>query len=182
MDFTFRAELRFALSLTLGAFAFAPLVQAAPVPPLAVSPQLIPLPLNPVVPAGQRLCTTKTSSGLGYSVLRAASGPKPGSGDVVLINYIGYLAASGMTFDQAMSSPLPVGQVIPGFGEGMKLISKGGIYRLCVPAALGYGTTATGPIPANSALVFQVEVIDFRSLAEIEAAQQARSQAAKPAQ
>lgn len=145
--------------------------------PTAASAQIIPLPLNPVVPAAQRDCAQRTASGLGYSVLKASQGVKPTDTDYVLINYIGYLAATGATFDQSMQAPMPVGGVIPGFAEGIKLMPKGSIYRICVPAALGYGAREQGPIPANSNLVFQVELLDLRSAADIEAAQKAQQQA-----
>ncbi|MFT4025859.1 MAG: FKBP-type peptidyl-prolyl cis-trans isomerase [Novosphingobium sp.] len=162
----------------------AALASAAPAP----DPRIIPLPLNPVIPAAQRTCAVKTATGLGYTELRAAAGPKPAAGDVALINYIGYLAATGATFDQAMTAPLPVDGVIPGFAEGLKLIPTGGIYRLCVPASLGYGAEAAGQIPANSDLVFQVELVDKKTMAEIEAMQAAvqggapAAQGGKPAQ
>jgi FKBP-type peptidyl-prolyl cis-trans isomerase FkpA len=143
-----------------------------PVAAAAAEPsQIIPLPLNPVVPPALRDCAQRTASGVGYSVLKAAAGIKPTDGSYVLVNYIGYLAATGVTFDQAMQAPMPVAGVIPGFGEGIKLMPKGSIYRICVPAALGYGAEDKGPIPANSDLVFQVELLDMRSAAEVEAAQ-----------
>lgn len=129
----------------------------------------IPLPLQPVVPANQRACTAKTASGLGYAVLRAAEGPKAGAGDYVLINYLGYLAANGQVFDQQMTAPMPVDGVIPGMSEGLRMIPRGAIWRLCIPAALGYGAKEAGPIPANSDLVFQVELADSRTAAEVEA-------------
>ena len=94
--------------------------------------------------------------------------PKPAGTDTVLINYIGYLAATGAVFDQGMQSPLPVGQVIKGFSEGLQMIGKTGIVRLCIPAAMAYGAEASGPIPANSDLVFQVELLDFKTAAELE--------------
>jgi len=87
----------------------------------------------------------------------------------VLVNYIGYLATTGQVFDQAMTAPMQVSGVIPGFGEGLQQIPRGGIWRLCVPAALGYGAKETGPIPANSDLVFQVELLDSRTEAEVAA-------------
>ncbi|MEY4721040.1 MAG: hypothetical protein RIQ46_765 [Pseudomonadota bacterium] len=133
--------------------------------------QIIALPLNPVVPASLRTCSAKTPSGLGYSLLRPSDGPKPASSDMVLVNYIGYLAADGQAFDQATGAVFEAGAVIPGFSEGLMLLPKGGVIRLCVPAALGYDAQGTGPIPANAALVFQVELLDFRNAAEVRAAQ-----------
>lgn len=145
-------------------------------------PRIIPLPLNPVIPAAQRSCEAKTASGVGYTALRSATGAKPAVGDVVLINYIGYLAAGGQTFDQAMRAPLPVDDVVPGFSEGVKLIPVGAIYRLCIPASLGYGARDAGQIPANSDLVFQVELLDKKTMAEVQAMQaQAQAQAQRPA-
>lgn len=161
-----RAACRIALAaLTL------PLAAASPgsIPPSPASPEIIALPAYPAFGSSQRQCAAKTSSGLGVSVLRPASGPHPGATDVALINYIGYLAANGQTFDQAMQTPMPVDRVVPGFGEGLQLMSSGAIYRFCIPAALAYGAQGSGPIPANSDLVFQVELLDFKSLAEIEA-------------
>ena len=83
-------------------------------------------------------------------------------------------------FDQAMTAAMPVDRLIPGFTEGLKLMSKGGIYRFCVPATLGYGAKAQGPIPANSELVFQVELVEFKTAAEVEAMRKADPGAAKP--
>jgi FKBP-type peptidyl-prolyl cis-trans isomerase FkpA len=136
--------------------------------PVAANNAIIALPLTPIVPAAQRLCAARTPSGLGYTMLRPAAGPKPAATDTVLINYIGYLAATGAVFDQGMQSPLPVGQVIAGFAEGLQMIGKTGVVRLCIPAAMGYGAQASGPIPANSDLVFQIELLDFKTAAELE--------------
>lgn len=121
--------------------------------------------------AGDRLCPTKSASGLGYAVMKAGTGAQPTDNDVTLVNYKGYLAASGAPFDNAGPVPIPVGRVIPGFAEGLKLMQRGGTYKLCIPAPLGYGDKAAGPIPPNSALVFLVDLIDFKSLAEIQALQ-----------
>jgi len=136
--------------------------------PAAPSTAIIPLPLNPIVPASQRVCANKTPAGLGYTMLRPADGAKPGATDTVLVNYIGYLAATGAVFDQNTRTPLEVGQVIPGFSQGLQMLPKGGVIRLCIPADLGYGARATGPIPANADLVFQVELIDLRTAAQLE--------------
>ena len=135
----------------------APLLAAAPPKPAKT---IIPLPLKQIIPAGQRLCNLKTASGLGTLQLRPGGAARPAASDGVKVNYIGYLAATGEVFDQGMGVEFPVGGVIKGFGEGLQTMSKGGIARLCIPAALGYGAKATGPIPANADLVFQVELVD----------------------
>ncbi len=171
-----------AMNTTIKALAAAALLGFPAIASAQVASPIIPLPLNPVVDAGHRTCTAKTASGLGYTELRAApaGAAKPGDADVVLINYLGYLAANGAVFDQAQRTPMPVSGVISGFGEGIKLAAKGAVMRLCIPAAIGYGAQASGPIPANSDLVFQVELIDFKSMAEIEAMQKQAEAQAEP--
>lgn len=152
MDFrpTTRTALLAALAIVLLAAAGPKLVKT-----------LIPLPLKQIIPAGQRLCTAKTGSGLGTLQLRPGAPAHPAASDGVKVNYIGYLATTGEVFDQGMGVEFPVQGVIPGFSEGLMTMGKGGISRLCIPAALGYGAKATGPIPANADLVFQVEVVDI---------------------
>lgn len=139
----------------------------APVP-VKANNGIIPLPLNPIVPVAQRLCAARTSTGLGYTILRPAAGAKPVESDVALVNYIGYLATTGAVFDQGMRSALPVNGVIPGFSQGLRMMARSSVMRLCIPAALGYGARATGPIPANADLVFQVELVDYRTSADVE--------------
>jgi FKBP-type peptidyl-prolyl cis-trans isomerase FkpA len=102
-----------------------------------------------------------TASGLQYQVLKEGTGAKPTDADVALINYKGALR-DGTVFDQNQRAPLPVSQVVPGFSEGLKLMQKGGKYRLWIKPELGYGSRDTGgAIPPNSLLVFDVELIDF---------------------
>lgn len=121
--------------------------------------------------AADRQCASKSASGLGYTIVKAGAGAMPGDADVALISYKGYVAATGAPFDDAGPVPVPVGQVIPGFAEGLKLMQRGGRYKLCIPPTLGYGDKVVGPIPANSTLVFLIDLVDFKSLAEIEAMQ-----------
>jgi FKBP-type peptidyl-prolyl cis-trans isomerase FkpA len=137
-------------------------------PPIDSGSGIISLPLNPVVPAPLRSCSTRTPSGLGYTMLHPATGTKPAATDIALVNYIGYVGATGAVFDQGMNTPLPVDAVIAGFGEGLRMLAKTGIARFCVPAALGYGAQGSGPIPANADLVFQVELLDYKTAAEVE--------------
>jgi FKBP-type peptidyl-prolyl cis-trans isomerase FkpA len=136
--------------------------------PIKASSAIIALPLSPIVPKEQRLCSARTPTGLGYTMLRPGSGAKPTQGDVSLVNYIGYLTTTGAVFDQGMRSPLPVNGVIPGFSQGLQMLAKTGVARFCIPAAMGYGSQASGPIPANSDLVFQVELLDFKTAAQVE--------------
>lgn len=188
MPFTSRTSSRLILAALLSLLA-APLPadaaatrrakpRAAAPAPARPDNAIIALPLNPIVPAGQRLCSVTAPSGLGSTVLRAGAGTKPAAGDVVLVNYIGYLAATGAVFDQGMRSPLPVNGVIPGFSQGLQTMARAGVARFCIPAALGYGAQASGPIPANADLVFQVELLDFKTAAEVESMN--RAQAAEP--
>ncbi|BEV01514.1 FKBP-type peptidyl-prolyl cis-trans isomerase [Novosphingobium olei] len=143
---------------------------AATAPAAAAAPTgILPVPLMPTVGAAFRSCSAKTASGLGYQVLKAGNGPKPAKDDFVLVNYIGYLAATGAVFDQNAGAPLRLDGVIPGFAEGVQTMARGSTYRFCIPAALGYGANASGPIPANADLVFQIELIDSRTPAEVEA-------------
>ena len=121
--------------------------------------------------AADRQCASKSASGLGYTVVKAGSGAQPTDSDVTLVNYKGYVAATGAPFDDAGPVPIPVSRVIPGFAEGLKLMQRGASYKLCIPATLGYGDKETGPIPANSALIFLIDLIDFKSIAEIQAMQ-----------
>ncbi|KQN80258.1 hypothetical protein ASE90_15175 [Sphingomonas sp. Leaf67] len=168
MSQLFRAARLSALPL-LALLSTVPAVAQKPVAVVKPDNAIIPLPLNPTIPAGQRLCSTRTASGLGYTVLRPGTGTRPTATDIALVNYIGYLAASGTMFDQGMQSPLPIDQVIPGFSEALQTMTKGSVVRFCIPAALGYGPREAGSIPANSDLVFQVELLDFKTAAEVQA-------------
>ncbi len=110
----------------------------------------------------------ETASGLQYKVLKAGTGAaKPTDDDIVLVNYEGKLT-DGTTFDASQQpTPMAVKGVVPGFSEGLKLMNKGAKYRFWIPPALGYGDKAAGPIPANSVLVFDLELLDWKSEAEI---------------
>jgi FKBP-type peptidyl-prolyl cis-trans isomerase FkpA len=137
---------------------------------LGVKPSLMPsVPHPATVAAADRICPSRTASGLGYKIVSPGAGLKPVDGSVALVKYNGYLASDGVSFDASDAAPLPINGVVPGFSEGLKLMPKGSSYKLCIPAALGYGARGVGPIPANSDLVFDVTMIDFKSEAEIQA-------------
>lgn len=104
-----------------------------------------------------------TASGLQYRVLEPgqAGGARPTDTDVALVNYEGKLL-DGTTFDKSQQpTPMPVAGVVPGFSEALKLMPKGAKYRIWLPPQLAYGEKGAGPIPPNSTLVFDVELIDF---------------------
>ncbi|MBI0474370.1 FKBP-type peptidyl-prolyl cis-trans isomerase [Sphingomonas sp. MA1305] len=104
-----------------------------------------------------------TASGLQYQVLDPGKpgAAKPTDTDVALINYEGRLL-DGTVFDKSRQpTPMPVAGVVPGFSEAMKLMPKGSKYRVWIKPSLGYGDTAQGPIPANSTLVFDIDMIEF---------------------
>jgi hypothetical protein len=113
-----------------------------------------------------------TASGLQYQVLAPGAGAKPTDTDVALVNYEGKLL-DGTTFDKSQQpTPFPVTGVVKGFSEGLKLMPKGAKYRFWIKPELGYGPEAKGPIPANSTLVFDVELLDFLPEAVIRQLQQ----------
>ncbi|PKP96391.1 MAG: peptidylprolyl isomerase [Alphaproteobacteria bacterium HGW-Alphaproteobacteria-13] len=106
-----------------------------------------------------------------FEVVKAGEGASPADGDIVLIKYAGRLG-DGTVFDQQEQAPMPVTGVVPGFSKALKKMQKGGKYKIVVPPEEGYGAEAAGPIPPNSTLYFDVELIDFRSEAEVRAMQQ----------
>lgn len=120
-----------------------------------------------------------TESGLQYKVLEEGAGSSPTPADVALVGYKGTLL-DGTVFDENPQTAMPVDGVVPGFSEGLQKMKKGGKYRLWIPPQLGYGEQAAGPIPANSVLVFDVQLHDFKSKAEIMRMQQMMQQGATP--
>ncbi len=121
---------------------------------------------------GKHAGVVTTASGLQYQVLKKGDGATPTDADAVLVNYKGSLR-TGKVFDKAQRAPFPVTGVVPGFSEALKLMPRGSSYRFWIPPALGYGALPQGEvIPGNSLLVFEVEMIDFRNQAELQAQMQ----------
>lgn len=107
--------------------------------------------------------------------LTAGSGDSPTVEDVVLINYKGTLP-NGKVFDQAQQVPMALGEVVPGFSKALVKMQRGGKYKVAIPSELAYGKKAVGEIPANSDLTFEIELLDFKSRAEIEQQQRIMQQ------
>jgi FKBP-type peptidyl-prolyl cis-trans isomerase len=103
-------------------------------------------------------------SGLCYEILKHGEGAFPRGDQRVRVNYVGTLI-DGTIFDRTDPElgPLEVdlGHVIRGWTEGAQKINRGGRIKLYVPPALAYGDVSTGGIPARSALVFEIELLDF---------------------
>jgi FKBP-type peptidyl-prolyl cis-trans isomerase FkpA len=101
------------------------------------------------------------------TTIREGTGRAVTASDVAIVKYEGRLA-DGTVFDSNEQAPLPVGRMIPGFAQGLQRMRQGGSYTLNIPAELGYGATANGPIPANSDLEFDVEILDLKTEAEMQ--------------
>lgn len=112
--------------------------------------------------------TTTTPSGLRYKILRPGTGAQPQKGETVTAEYVGKFL-DGTVFDASANHPaafqfaLGTGQVIKAWDEAFLSMKKGEKRLLVVPPELGYGAAASGgPIPPNSWLVFEVELIGIR--------------------
>ena len=110
-----------------------------------------------------------TSTGLTYVIVKAGTGPTPAKGNVVSVTYTGKLL-NGKVFDstdknggQPFQFPVGMGQVVPGWDEGLMKLNKGTKAILILPSVLGYGSQSPGPgIPEDAVLVFDVEMKDFK--------------------
>jgi len=91
------------------------------------------------------------------------TGPEVKSSDTVTANYTGALAKDGTIFESSLDSgqpaTFPLSGVIQGWQEGVPGMKVGGKRRLLIPAAQAYGSQAKGSIPANSDLVFDIELV-----------------------
>lgn len=118
---------------------------------------------------GQKDGVTTTSTGLQYEVISKGdeAGKSPGGTDIVEVHYKGTLL-NGTEFDSSYARgetiEFPLNRVIPGWTEGVQLMSEGDKYRFFIHPDLGYGADGTpgGPIGPNEALVFEVELISVK--------------------
>ncbi|MFD2727441.1 peptidylprolyl isomerase [Hyunsoonleella rubra] len=110
----------------------------------------------------------KTDSGLRYQIIQKGEGVKAEKGKTVSVHYKGQLI-DGTVFDSSykrnepIDFPLGVGQVIPGWDEGIGLLNVGDKARLVIPSHLAYGSRgAGGVIPPDANLIFDVELMDVK--------------------
>lgn len=98
-----------------------------------------------------------TESGLYYIIRKKGSGPKPTENSTVTVEYTGKLM-NGEIFDEGLET-FAIKDLIQGWQEGLKLFQQGGNGILLIPSDLAYGDKKTGPIPPNSVLIFEMDLI-----------------------
>ncbi len=106
-----------------------------------------------------------TESGLQYQIIKEGDGPKPQANDTVSVHYRGMLV-DGTEFDSSHQrgepTTFPLSGVIPGWTEGLQLMSVGSTYKLFLPAKLAYGKKGAGAqIGPNATLIFEVELLEI---------------------
>jgi FKBP-type peptidyl-prolyl cis-trans isomerase len=110
---------------------------------------------------------TTTKSGLQYKDLKDGSGAEAKAGQDVTVHYTGWLP-DGTKFDSSKDRNDPfvfklgAGRVIRGWDEGVAGMKIGGIRKLVIPPALGYGSRGVDVIPPNATLVFDVELLKVK--------------------
>jgi FKBP-type peptidyl-prolyl cis-trans isomerase len=109
-----------------------------------------------------------TASGLQYEVIKEGSGAKPKAEDVVTVQYKGTLIDGTVfqsTYENGQPAEFPLNQVIPGWTEGIQLMSPGAKYKFYIPSELAYGANPPrqgGAIKPNMTLIFEVELLSFK--------------------
>ena len=114
--------------------------------------------------AKKGLTATSTAEGLYYIIEKPGGEEKPTIDSKVTVDYKGTLL-NDKVFDSSYDRGTPftsnLTQVIKGWQLGIPLFGKGGKGMLIIPPSLGYGSQRNGDIPANSVLVFEIELLDF---------------------
>jgi FKBP-type peptidyl-prolyl cis-trans isomerase len=110
-----------------------------------------------------------TASGLQYKVIKEGSGEHPKATDKVKVHYHGTLI-DGTVFDSSVQRGEPISfglnQVIPGWTEGVQLMTPGSKYIFYIPSNLAYGDREAGKIPPGSTLIFEVELFNIEAPTE----------------
>jgi len=114
--------------------------------------------------AGKEPGATVTASGLVYRSLKDGTGASPSAADTVKVHYRGTFA-DGSEFDSSYKrnapATFPLSNVIACWTEGVQRMKVGGKARLTCPPAIAYGSRSVGPIPPNTTLQFEVELLDI---------------------
>jgi FKBP-type peptidyl-prolyl cis-trans isomerase FkpA len=105
-----------------------------------------------------------TASGLEYQIIAQGAGPRPGPKDTVEVDYTGTFV-NGKVFDASAKhegggpAAISLGDVIPGFREGLELMQVGGHYKLFIPSGLAYGPHPRNGFPPNATIIFDVKLV-----------------------
>lgn len=110
---------------------------------------------------------TQTSSGLQYRVLEEGTGARPAATDQVEVHYEGSLLSDEVfdsSYERGEPIVFPLNQVIPGWTEGVQLMTVGSKYQFFIPAELAYGNNPPpgSIIPPGAVLIFEVELLDIK--------------------
>jgi FKBP-type peptidyl-prolyl cis-trans isomerase FkpA/FKBP-type peptidyl-prolyl cis-trans isomerase FklB len=107
-----------------------------------------------------------TPSGLQIKIIEEGKGASPKENDTVVVNYKGVEVINNSEFDSSYKrnrpEEFPLKGVIPGWTEGLQMLKKGAKAQLYIPPNLAYGDRPRPGIPANAALVFDVELLDVK--------------------
>ncbi len=157
-----KALIPLAFAAVLATTASADALAAAPPAPAAASDPAAFLAQNAKAAGVKAL-----PSGLQYKIVQSGpAGPSPKAGDLIKVHYEGALT-SGQVFDSSFErghpAIMPLGDLIPAWMEALPMMRVGDEWILYVPPSLGYGAEATGPIPANSVLVFRIKLLGMLS-------------------
>lgn len=110
------------------------------------------------------LTAIKDPSGLYYIMTQEGTGLSPDISHTVEVKYQGRLI-DGTVFDQTETDKTftyPLSGLILGWQIGIPMLKRGGKATFFIPSSLGYGSTTMGPIPSNSVLIFDIELVDFK--------------------
>lgn len=107
------------------------------------------------------LVAEKTVHGVYYVIESPGSADRPTISNTVIMNYRGYFLDQ-KEFDKGDKVEFPLYQLIEGWQIGIPKFGKGGKGKLLVPSRLGYGSSDRGSIPANSTLIFDIELLDWK--------------------
>lgn len=110
--------------------------------------------------SANNITATKDPSGVYYQVITPGTGAYPTVNSLITVNYTGKLL-NGTVFDSGSINSTALNSLVKGWQYGLPHINTGGRILLLIPSALGYGNTTAGSIPANSVLIFTVDLTGF---------------------
>jgi len=112
-------------------------------------------------------CSVEPEASLEIIDIKVGIGTEAVAGKTVTVHYVGTFT-NGQKFDSSRDRGTPLsfllgaGKVIQGWEQGIPAMRVGGLRKLVIPPSLGYGNNAVGSIPANSTLIFEVELLSVQ--------------------